>query len=166
MPRLARFYRWLTTPPQTLPFDQPRTFSAASVAYPLATGVHLLYFGFFALAHVQVLALVNALSVVIWIGMSALVRQSKLPRSFYYGIVELALSVAITVSGVGWGFGVQYFLMAATIFTFLVEVLNGVFSRFDELVKAHTALHLRIGIRPRRRRRHRQAAFSLRPVGR
>jgi adenylate cyclase len=117
---LRRLYRWLVTPPPTLPLEQVRPFSAAAIAYPLSTLVHLVYVVFFVVERVPALVASNLLSMGIWVALTALIHEGKIRRSFEYGMAELAMNVALTVYCVGWGFGMQYFLMAAAIFTFLI----------------------------------------------
>lgn len=102
--------------------NSKRSIQVYSIYLPLGAFVHVLYTIFFFALDVKILAFFNIGSFVVWMLSTFLMRRHILVASILC-IVEVIVHAFLCVHYIGWGFGVQFFIILIPIIM-IVSVRN------------------------------------------
>ena len=111
---------WYTMPPDIAPAER-RVYCQLLISAPIAWLIHFLYIFLFAYWNVPVLSKVNIFSVTLWTVSIILVRYNKLIFAFGVGAFEVILHSIFVIRYIGWGFGIQYYLITVMLGGFLMQ---------------------------------------------
>ena len=88
-----------------------RRLSATGVGIPIGWLTHVAYIFLFAAWRVWPLVIFNIFSVVVWTAVLLLWRQRRWKMTYGLIFLEVSLHALIAIRFLGWGFGVQYYLL-------------------------------------------------------
>ena len=108
----ARLRLWLT-PPAHLSRTEQRAFVALQVASLFSIPLHGAFIGLFVYWQIPVLALLNVCSILLWVSSLMFARVGRAGSSMVLAITEVILHTLFCVVYVGWGFGIQHYLLVA-----------------------------------------------------
>jgi class 3 adenylate cyclase len=104
--------RWLDIPAGTTRRER-RSYDMAIMAMPFGLIYHFLFIFLFAYWGIPVLAVANVLSVLLWSASVVLLRKHKLDLAIAIIAFEIIAHGALVIYIVGWGMGVQYYLVTS-----------------------------------------------------
>jgi adenylate cyclase len=111
--------RWFAIP-ENAQFVERRVYINSRIATPAAGLLHLFYIFLFAYWGIWPLAIVNVFSVAIWATIFLLLRQRHISLAIILALFESLVHTTLVVIFLGWGFGVQYFLILTSVALVLV----------------------------------------------
>ena len=112
---------WLVPVPAYASPQERRSYHVAAIGYPAGTVVHILFIFLFAYWEIPALALFNIFSVLIWLLSLLSTRKNHLELGYALVIIELVIHQMLVVYFVGWGMGMQYFLVVAMVTVALIS---------------------------------------------
>lgn len=113
--KLFAAMNWLVPIPHGASPQERRSYQIAAIGLPFGLLVHILFFFLFAYWRIPALALFNILSVLIWALSLLVIRNNRLNLAFALVAIELAIHQMLVVYFVGWGMGLQYFLIVGMV---------------------------------------------------
>ena len=102
---------WLTPMPADVTPLERRSYNMMIVGQPTTLTVHFLLIFLFAYWGIPALALVNVFSVLLWLLSIIMLRRHRLALSLAIGAIEVVIHTVLVVYFVGWGMGIQYYLI-------------------------------------------------------
>jgi class 3 adenylate cyclase len=105
--------RDLFAPPPGLTPRERWFYSAQAIAYPTGWVLHFILIFLFAYLGVPTLVAYNILSLGFWTFVIAVLWRGHMQVAYYAAFFELIVHAGLAVVFLGWGFGAQYYLLAA-----------------------------------------------------
>ncbi|MDX1417463.1 MAG: adenylate/guanylate cyclase domain-containing protein [Candidatus Promineifilaceae bacterium] len=108
--------------PENITRAERRAYTIERITIPAPWLLHLFYIFLFAFWRIWPLAILNVLSVTMWTAAFLAFRRQRLSLAILLIIIEVLLHTTLVVVFLGWGFGVQYYLILLSVALVLVTL--------------------------------------------